>query len=275
VPAAENPDLSEALKYFDRYMSAVREVWESENRIKELAEELVAKFPELHARARETWPETVVSGVDANRLNRLIHDTPEQREIDRQRTIGKKFEQQARQVRDDMLLPLWEEIAHHSQDAKEALSIFRSLPALPTLDDLDPVVTLLRRLTPSAPEIKASVIPDAGQREPSEGTQTDAPTAANRRGPKTDMEALKKIAEILAPFGESWDDPAHLEDIFGKVDAAEVDTPTRWRKKEPPARGWLDGYQLYGRPAVQALEHRHKQARKHFPHIFASPAPPQ
>lgn len=95
-----------------------------------------------------------------------------------------------------------------------------------------------------------------------------------KRGPKPDMDALKKIAKILAPYGERWKETADLSLIFQKLDSNGVDFPKRWRTKEPRARGWLDGYDIYGRGAVQALGHRYKSAKIYFPQIFASPADP-
>ena len=157
----ENPQLSEVLKYLDQYRSAVQDFWECGKRIVELAEKLAAQMPEIRGRAvLETWllgeevwfPGEAWPRIDGVRLNRLIEETAEQKEIEQQRHDRSNAEANVRWLRDS-IPPVWEELARQSSEVKRALTMFRELPdskswphPCPTLDQLDPIIVLIRRL---------------------------------------------------------------------------------------------------------------------------------
>jgi hypothetical protein len=99
-------------------------------------------------------------------------------------------------------------------------------------------------------------------------------TPGRRRGPKPDLNALEEFANVIAPYGEDWK-KADLDDLFGELDKAGVPVPKTWRRRDPPAKSWEDGYLLYGVIAVQAAEYRYNNARKKLSRIFATVAGPR
>ena len=161
VSGEENSQLSEVLKYVDQHRSAVHAFWECDKRIADLAEKLAARMPELRGRAAlETWllgeemwfTSETLPRIDVVRLHRLIDETAEQEETTRLRRLRDGSQVNARRLRAN-ISPAWEELARHSVEANHALVMFRELPhskswphPCPTLDELDPIIALIRRV---------------------------------------------------------------------------------------------------------------------------------
>jgi hypothetical protein len=158
-----------------------------------------------------------------------------------------------------------------SPEAKAGLDLFNHLavaacaaPLHPGLDpqtavlDLDTVADLLQALEPSSTASDAAIEPAPGR----------------KRGPKPDLQTLRRFAEVVAPYGKKW--KTHADEIYQKLDEARIPVPTTWpKRKDPRVQTWEDGSCFLDRAALQALEYRYEKAKEHFPETLATPAAPE
>jgi hypothetical protein len=132
-------------KYLGEFKDARKELaraLEREKKIEGLAEKLGTKMPELQARALEGWPEPVGPGIDAGRLNRLVHDTPEQKEIERIRQQRGDTEWKIQELR-ARVRRHWMRLALRNPTAATALREFDRLPPYSALSNVDTIIVLL------------------------------------------------------------------------------------------------------------------------------------
>jgi hypothetical protein len=143
--------LKRYLHDFENARKDLSETLESDKRIADLAEKIEARMPELRGRAAlETWllgEEMWVTGetwprIDGVRLNRLIEETPEQKEIGR---IRQQLSDAARKIEELRVgvRQLWARVAVRDPAAKIALEEFGRLPPYSTLLNVDAIIELL------------------------------------------------------------------------------------------------------------------------------------
>ena len=151
----KSPDPKQHLKNylhdFENARKELSEALESDKRIAGLAEKLEARMPELRGRsALETWllgEEMWVTGetwprIDDVRLNGLIEETSEQKEIGRIRQQLRDADRKIQELRVGVR-QLWARIAVRDPSAKIALEEFGRLSAHSTLRNVDAIIELL------------------------------------------------------------------------------------------------------------------------------------
>ena len=138
-----SPDPKQNLKRylhdFENARKELSEALESDKRIVDLAEKLEARMPELRGRAAlETWllgEEMWVTGetwprIDDGRLNRLIEETPEQKEIGRIRQQLRDADRKIQELRVGVR-PLWARLAERDprpRSRSKNLAVFQRIP---------------------------------------------------------------------------------------------------------------------------------------------------
>ena len=150
-----SPDPKQNLKRylhdFENARKELSEALESDKRIVDLAEKLEARMPELRGRAAlETWllgEETWFTGetwprIDDVRLNGLIEETPEQKEIGRIRQQLSNADRKIQELRVGVR-QLWARIAVRDPAAKIALEEFGRLSPHSTRSNVDAIIELL------------------------------------------------------------------------------------------------------------------------------------
>jgi hypothetical protein len=144
-------------RYFHDFENVRKELYEaleSDKGIADLAEKLAARMPELRGRAAletwllgeeawftgETWPR-----IDDVRLNGLIEQTPEQKEIGR---FGQQLRDADRKIQDLRVgvQPLWAWLAVRDPAAKIALEEFDGLSPGSTVLNVDAIIELLEKV---------------------------------------------------------------------------------------------------------------------------------
>jgi hypothetical protein len=88
-------------------------------------------------------------------------------------------------------------------------------------------------------------------------TPEEGANGLRKRGPKPDHETARRIAEIVAPYGD-W--RLKLDDVCESLDQAQIPFPRRWRK-DKSCRGWKDYTERAN--AVKAIEYRLEIVKQH------------
>jgi hypothetical protein len=191
-------DLTKYLGEFKDARNELAQALESEKRIEGLAEKLATKMPDLRGRALESWPATLGPGIEAARLNRLVHDTPEQKEIERIRRQRGDAEWKIQELR-VRVQPPWMRVALRNPTAKTALQEFDRLPRYSTLRNVDTIIALLE-------EARRSIAPPRRRSKDKRIIEVKGRIREMKEAKMSHKEICDRLGDAPRPLRAGWHD---------------------------------------------------------------------
>jgi hypothetical protein len=202
VRANKGSDPKKALKrilnQFREARKQLAQALEDEKKFDGLAAKREAKMPELRARALETWPEEAGPGINAGRLNRLIEDTPEQKEIESIRQRRRSAEREIQDRRAEARPP-WARLVAENWTARTPLVEFDGLSRYSTLRNTDIIIGLLEGVLQSL---------SAPRQKPAHNRMTEVEERIRemKEAHFSTKEICDRLGNSVRPQGADWRD---------------------------------------------------------------------